>query len=743
MLLVLDNCEHLIGDCARLVDALLGSCEHLRVLATSREAFKVAGEVNWMVPSLTVPDAEHRPDLQSLTRYEAVELFVERARLRLPAFALTPENAGAVVDICRKLDGIPLAIELATARLGVLSVEQISERLEDSLGFLTTGDRTRAPRHQTLRAALEWSHDLLSEPERELFGRLSVFVGGWTLAAAETVGDRGTVEAGQVLDLLSALVGKSLVVVEAAPVEAGGSRYRMLEPVRQYALELLVEGGEAEETRRQHAAFFLGLAEEARPQLRAAPQVEWLERLDRENANLRGALSWAISAEEIVIAAWLGWALWAFWWIRNRQLEGRRWMEMILPKRDELPPWLRIRATIATAAMGYGQGDFEAVLPYSEELMEFSREVGGDALAEAYAHAGFGLIATARGDFEAATKGLEEALPLFHEAGEDGMAAQTPTWLGTILLLQGDHEGARRRFEEGLALGRSLGERLSIHNALFNLAQLALAGGDYESAFSRFAEGIAPSEELGDRGNVAHILEGLGIVAGAQGEALRTARLLGASEALISAIGLRGHPEYRPDRAIYERIKAEVRAKLGETAFEAALEEGRAMSPEQAIDYALEEPTTPKSATPLAFGSGRPASRQQNTPQLFGREGEQARLRQLLDAAVGGSGGLVLIGGEAGIGKTTLATSIAREAHGQGIPVWVGHCYEFVATPPYGPWVDSGIFDQRAGDVPSPPMPGTGEGPGTASSQAALFERMQEFLAAVVRQNPLVLSSSR
>jgi predicted ATPase len=494
VLLVLDNCEHLIEDCARLVDTILRSCERVRVLATSREALGVTGEVNRVVPSLTVPDAYQRSDPESLARYESVRLFVGLARSRVSSFGLTEENAPAVAEVCRKLDGIPLAIELATARLGALSVGQISERLEDSLGFLTTGDRTRSPRQRTLRATLQWSYDLLSEPERELFGRLSVFAGGWTLAAAETMCDEGPVKAGEVVDLLSALVEKSLVVVEDSPSDAGGLRYRMLEPIRQYALERLTEGGGAEETRRQHAAYYLGLAEEARPKLRAAAQVEWLQRLDRENGNLRAALSWAISTGEMTIAAWLGWALWAFWWIRNHQMEGRRWMEMILPRRDELSPWLRTRALIATEAMAYGQGDGEAVVRYAGELAEFSREAGGDALADAFVHGGLGLVATVRGDLEAATEHLQKALPLFREADEEGLAAQSHTWLGTILLLQGDHAGARQRFEEGLALGRSMGDRMCVHNALFNLAQLSLAGGDYEAAARWFAEGIAPSE---------------------------------------------------------------------------------------------------------------------------------------------------------------------------------------------------------------------------------------------------------
>jgi predicted ATPase/DNA-binding CsgD family transcriptional regulator len=743
-LLIPDNCEHLIEDCADLVDTLLSTCEHLRVMATSRETLGVAGEVNLTVPSLTVPVSEAPADPESLGRYEAVELFVERAQSRTPAFELTPENAGAVADICRKLDGIPLAIELATARLGVLSAEQISRRLEDSLGFLKADDRTTPPRHRTLEAALDWSYELLGEDERALFRWLSVFVGGWTLEAAEAVGAEPEGE-GRVLDLLSSLADKSLVVTEE---DEGELRYRMLEPVRQYALERLEQGDEAWETRRRHAAFFVALAEEARPGLRAEPQVGWLGRLERENGNTRGALSWALSEGEIVTAARLGFALWMFWWTRNRQPEGRRWLEAILAKGEDLPPWLRRRALVATEAMAFGQGDLEAVVRCAEEQLESSLKDGGDAYAESFAHAGTGLVNTLQGDFEAATSRLQRALPLFHEAAEEGMAAQSHVWLGTVLLLQGDHEGAERRFEEGLALGRSIGDRLSICNALFNLAQLALARGDHDAAFHLFAEGIAPSVELGDRGNVAYILEALGVVAGARGETLRAARLQGTSEALISAIGLRGHTYYRPDRALYDRVKAEARAALGEASFEAVMQEGRAMSQKQAVEYALEEPATRDSEVPAdrlsaddspAGSRGVADRRSGDAPRLFGREGEQARLRQMLDAAAGGSGGLVLIGGEAGIGKTALATSIEYEARSRGMPVWVGHCYEFVATPPYGPWVESGVFEGPSGDVSPPSMPGSGDGAGAASSQAALFERIGQFLSAVTRREPVLL----
>jgi non-specific serine/threonine protein kinase len=593
MLLILDNCEHLLEGCAVLADSLLRTCPDLEIVSTSREALRISGETTWLVLGLSLPDQEDAPPVGELAGYEAIRLFVERAKAVDAGFALTERNASAVARLCQKLDGIPLAIELAAARVRMLSVEQISEQLENSLGLLTTGSRVAALRHQTLRATLEWSYELLNEAERTFYGRLSVFAGGCDLEAAETVGAGGSIKEGEVLDLLSSLVDKSLVVAEAG--EVGAPRYRMLEPIRQYALERLMETGEADEARCRHAAFFVALAEKARPKLRAEPQVEWLQRLDRENANLRAAISWAISAGETMMAAWLGWALWTFWWIRDHQKEGRRWMEMILPKRDELSPWLRVRATVGAVTMAYGQEDGEAVERYSGELMELSREDGRDALGEAVAHVGFGLMATARGDLGPAREHLEEALPLFREADEDGIAAQTHTFLGTVLLLQGDHEGAKRGFEEGLALGRSLGDRVSMHSALFNLAQLALAEGDHEAAFLRFVEGIALSEELGDRGGIAYILEGLGIVAGARGEPLRAARLLGASEALISALGLRGHTFYRPDRSLYERVEAGVRSELGESAFEAAMEEGRAMSPEQAVEYApaTGEPSVP------------------------------------------------------------------------------------------------------------------------------------------------------
>jgi predicted ATPase/DNA-binding SARP family transcriptional activator len=596
-LVVLDNCEHLIEDCARLVDTLVDSCEHLRVMSTSREGLGITDEVNWVVPSLTTPDTEDLPSPESLTRYESVRLFVERARSRAPGFALTAENAAAVADICRKLDGIPLAIELATARMGTLSVEQISERLEDALGFLTTGDRTRPPRQRTLRAALQWGYELLGEGERELFGRLSVFVGGWTLEAAERVGSAGGTSAGEVLDVLSRLVDQSLVVAETAD---DVPRYRMLEPIRQYALELLERSGEAPRVRDRHAALFTSLAEQAHTELRGPGQVGWMRRIDQEQDNLRAAMAWALSSDDYETAALLGWALWPFWFYRGFQREGRRLMERVLGGGTALPLELRIRATVSVAVMAYGQGDDEAVVEYMTDLLELASQVGGDTYAEGYARAGLGLVAMNRGDLVRATARLEEALANFIEYGELWTAAQTHTWLGTVSLLQGDREHAVTRFEEGLALARWIGDRAAIYNALYNLAQVALGRGEHELAASHFVEGMGLSEEMKDLANVAYCLEGLATVAGSRGKADRSARLFGAAQGLHETIGVPVWTYYNPDRSLHKRTMADLRTRLGEQTYEVAFSEGRAMSPERAIEYALEEvaPEPPASEPP-------------------------------------------------------------------------------------------------------------------------------------------------
>ena len=305
LLLILDNCEHLLEATARLVDLLLDSCPRLRILATSREGLGVEGEIRWVVPSLSVPEQGRRTlSSEELEAYESVRLFVERARGRDPSLSLSPHNARAVAEICKRLEGIPLAIELAAARVGTLSLEQIAQRLEDSLKLLRGGSKTQMAKQRTLRGALDWSYELLSEDEKKLFKRLSVFAGGWTLEAAEAVGVGGGVEEDNILDLLSGLVEKSLVV--ARERQESGVRYRMLEPVRQYAREKLEEHGEGEEARLRHATFFLTLAKEAEPRLQGPEDTMWLERLESEHDNMRAALSWALESEEAELALRLG-----------------------------------------------------------------------------------------------------------------------------------------------------------------------------------------------------------------------------------------------------------------------------------------------------------------------------------------------------------------------------------------------------------------------------------------------------
>jgi predicted ATPase/DNA-binding XRE family transcriptional regulator len=453
-LLVLDNVEHLLEAAAEVVH-LIEACPGLVVLATSRAPLRVRGEQEYPVPPLELPSSVRNPTEEEVLRTPAGRLFLERARAASPSFALTTENARTVAAICWRLGGLPLALELAAAKVRFLEPAALLPRLDQALSMAWARDLPE--RQRTMRATLDWSHELLSEPERRLFRRLAIFAGGFTL---EAVG--ASEEPEEVLGLLGALVEQSLVV--AQPPKAGGeARYGMLELVRQYALEKLEESGDAEEARRRHAAFFLDLAEEAEPELRGSRQVEWLERLEEENGNLRAAMSWALDTDDAGTAARLGWALWLFWRFHGHQREGRRWMEVLLER--DLPPPLRPRAVHAAMSMAYMQGDYEAVARYSAELLKLSREVG-DALCAAYAWCGLGLVAMDRGNFGEATPCFEEALTLLRRAGEEGVVPVVQVWLGTVALIQGDQERAIPMFEEGLAQARRRGDRLGTYNAL-------------------------------------------------------------------------------------------------------------------------------------------------------------------------------------------------------------------------------------------------------------------------------------
>ena len=610
-LLVLDNCEHLVSSCASLAGTLLRSCPNLRILATSREALDVLGETLFVVPPLSLPDPRHLPAIENLPHYDAARLFLERAKALKPGFEITEGNAMAVAQVCYRLDGIPLAIELAAARTKVLSVEQISNRLEESLRLLSAGGRTAMPHHRTLRATMDWSHGLLTQKERVLLRRLSVFAGGFTLEPAEGVCMGGSIGEGEVLDLLASLTDKSLVLFEER--QDGWPRYRLLETIRQYALERLEESGEAERVRERHAMVFLELAERAHPELMGEGQVEWLERLEQEYGNLRAAMSWALDATDAATGARMGWALWQFWWIRGHHREGRRWIEAAL--KSDLPPGLRGRALVVAGTLAFSHGDYQRCEACSKEALELSRQVG-DELGAAWARVGLGVVAMIRTDHEAATPHLEEALRTFHEFDEYFGVARVTTCLGMVALMRGEEAKATPMFEEGLAVARRIGDRTTAYITLYSLASLALSRRDHNDAATLFEEGITVSEQVGDRANVAYCLRGLATVAGARDQPERWALLAGAAERLLEAAGFPVYNYYEPDPYLYERTMEEMRVRLGEEAFEAACTEGREMTPERAVEYALEKPETPEDA---AIPPERPAG-------LSAREVEVLRL---------------------------------------------------------------------------------------------------------------------
>jgi predicted ATPase len=415
MLLVLDNCEHLAASVARLLDTLLDSCPRLRVLATSRVILGVEGEVVRRVSSLSVPDADHLPAAEDMTRFDAVRLFLDRTRLRLPNFDLTAENGPGVAEVCRKLEGIPLAIELAAARANTLSVEQISERLGSTLTLLTGGSRTAVARQRTLRGTLDWSHNLLSESERKVFRRLSVFAGGWMLEAAEAVMPGEDAEESDVMDLLSGLADKSLVVVEMT--RDGGVRYRLLEPVRQYALETLEKGGELGAIRHRHLEFFLALAEEAEPELLGAEQAEWIERLEVELDNLRGALSWALGQGRAELGLQMGADLWRFWIMRARYSEGRKWLEAALAAENEAPLLVRAKAALVAGYLAAGQGVYMRSQPHLEEALALYRGLD-NAEGVAMTLSTLGRLAAYRGDLERAKELDKESFDRYRKLGD-------------------------------------------------------------------------------------------------------------------------------------------------------------------------------------------------------------------------------------------------------------------------------------------------------------------------------------
>lgn len=629
LLLALDNCEHLVTACAQLAEKLLWSCPRLHILATSREALGIDGEVIWLVPSLSVPDLQSLTAPEDLAHSEASRLFIERARAVLPAITLTRAQASAVVQICQRLDGLPLALELAAARVKVLSIEQIAARLDDCFALLTAGKRTALQRHQTLRATIDWSYDLLSDQEQRVFRRLAVFVGWFTLDAVEFICTGEGIAPSEILDLLAHLVDKSLVMVEE---QHGEARYRLLETLQQYGYEKLQHFAEASALQCRHRDWYLRLAEQAAPELIRAQQLVWFARLDMAHDNVRTAISWSLEYGEPEAAASFGVALWRFWLLRGYLSEGRRWLEQALAGLPEATPlhskalqavgiltsyqgdhkqaeqWLR-QSLVLSRAMGeeevtaftllhlgmleQEQGRFDQAVTFYEESLLLMRRIGHPRVTLVLASLGKMLLY--QGNAPRARALCEESLALAQEQQDTRSIAGALTDLGSILLEQGEFERARERCEESLAFRQQIGDRGGCAHTLAYLGWIAFHQADAERAIRRFQESLTLRRETGEKEGIAAALEGIATVAFAQGQAVFAVQLYSAAEALRHTIGVPSSP---PERTLIGRDVARLRAQMEEPAFTAAWEGGQVIPLEQAISLASTFTTISAEAQP-------------------------------------------------------------------------------------------------------------------------------------------------
>jgi predicted ATPase/class 3 adenylate cyclase/DNA-binding CsgD family transcriptional regulator len=692
-LLLLDNFEQVLP-AAPLVADLLANCPQLHVLVTSRAALHLRGEQEFPVPPLALPPTTDDRRLTTdntqdrvvggrwsvVGQYAAVALFLVRAQAVKPDFQITAANAPAIVAICAQLDGLPLAIELAAARVKLLPPEALLARLDQRLRLLTGGARDLPERQQTLRGAIGWSYDLLSAAEQRLFARLAVFVGGWTLEAAEAVCDTAGDLGVDVLDGLSSLLDKSLI---RQTDDRAVPRFGMLETIRAYALEQLGEGGELESIRDAHAACFLALAEAAEAELTRAAQEAWLDRLEAEHDNLRAALRWSLNRGEAETALRLAGALGRFWFLRGHFSEGRRWLEEVLKaderqrtenERQRLQASLVVRPSsllvaLAKALNGAGtlasyQNDYgHAALLFGESLALFRQLEDQSGIVDALI--GLARVARLGGNYSAARAMYAESLALTQQMGDQARIVSTRLYLGLTCILYGDAVSARPHVEAGLHIARSLGDKHMIAYALQTMCIMAQAQGDVGAMRPLAEEGLALAQELGDKRGIARVQLSLGLIASEQGEytLARTlleetirlsqevgdrllvatgldhlafvataqgrlrgaARLFGASEALHDSLSV----SLRPARTfllgpIYERSLAMIRAGLDEATFATVWADGRAMTPEQALaTYEPESPLQPAGAAAPATVRAAPTSA---TGGLTAREREVAAL---------------------------------------------------------------------------------------------------------------------
>jgi predicted ATPase/DNA-binding SARP family transcriptional activator len=615
-LLVLDNCEHLLAACAELADTLLTQCPDVRILATSRHALGIGGETVWRVPSLALPPTQNdlvrgTQDLTAIEASAAVKLFVTRARAVQSSFRLTAATAPAVVDICRRLDGIPLAIDLAAARVRSLPVGEISRRLAEDMKLLAGGGPPTVARHHTLEAAFRWSWDLLTARERTVLSRLSAFAGGCTLVAAEEVCSGDEIARPDVVDLLTALVDKSLVVFDAGSYDpdehaesATDMRYRLLEPVRQFSAARLRDSGHEDGVRLRHRDYFLSLAEEAGPKLTGAESTTWIGRLDMEHDNLRASLAASREnrdgdEEGIRLAI----ALWRFWEVRGYLSEGREHLACVL-SRDGGQEWTKLRADALNGAgnLAWSQGDYAVARSLHEECLAIRRKLG-DSHGVAPSLSNLGNVACCEGDYAKARELFTESLSIRRELGDRRAIAASLNDLGTVAYNQGDYDKARSLYVEGLAIFREIGDRAYVANLLTNLGSLSTQHGDYAAARACLSEGVRHVRDLGNKLLACYALEACASLAAAENGQARAGRLWGAAEALREAIGA---PLPAPALTELDSTIADAREASGEGAFAAAWAEGRAMTMEQALDYALAATTDKTADVTLATAARRP-----------------------------------------------------------------------------------------------------------------------------------------
>jgi predicted ATPase len=621
LMFVFDNCEHLIDVCAATIDHILQHCPGVKVLATSRETLEIKGEIVYQAPSLLIPDPDAEKNIDDLVQYESMQLFIDRAKSVKVDFELTSENAPLVAQICCRLDGIPLAIELAAARVKVMPLELIATRLDDRFHLLTGGGRTALSRHQTLQATMDWSYLLLSEKEKILFRRLAVFVGGWTLEAAEVVCSGDEINQSEVLDLLSHLVNKSLIYVQDVQSEG---RFRRLETIRQYSLGKLLESEETEMIRNRHLEFFTQVAEKAQPKLVGPEQKEWLSKFEIDHDNFRVALEWSKSSPEFTESGLrLAGALSGFWRKRGYLSEGReRLTAMLQNPMTNNYPLSRAQVLAGAGQLAYLQSDYPATRAAFEESLSLFRSIGAEGISGAasallglgnvdteegdYVNApllfeeslvlsreigdkagiadalrNLGWAAMRPGDYISAKERLQEALILFRDTGNIEGIASSLSGLGEIAVRQGEYQQSLNYLEESLDIRRTVGNKWGIAATLGTIAWAALGQGDLDRAAHMFWESLEVRKEIGDKGGLAWCLEKFAEIALLSENVEHAIVVYGAASQLRSSMGSVIDPADQPE---YQRRLDYLKSHAGEELFDQIWKKGQSMRVDQVID---------------------------------------------------------------------------------------------------------------------------------------------------------------